>query len=111
MRKNLRLRKHYKIRKKIFGTSDRPRLSVFRSSQHIFAQLIDDQESKTLVSVSDLAVKSGSKKSRAYEAGKQLSAAALKHKIKKVVFDRGGFLYTGRVAEFGRGAREGGLEF
>ncbi len=111
MLKDLRIKKHKKIRKKIIGTKDRPRLSVFRSNQHIFAQIIDDQASKTLAFVSDLAVSSGSKKSRAYEAGKQLAAKALKLKIKKVVFDRGGFLYTGRVAEFGKGAREGGLEF
>lgn len=111
MLKDLRVRKHRKVRKKIIGTKDRPRLSVFRSNQHIFAQIIDDRASKTYVSVSDLVVSSGSKKAKAYEAGKQLAAKALKLKIKKVVFDRGGFLYSGRIAEFGRGAREGGLEF
>lgn len=111
MLKNLRVRKHKKIRKKIMGTKDRPRLAVFRSSQHIYAQIIDDQTGKTLVSVGDLAVNSGPKKDKAYGAGKKLAEKALKLKIKKVVFDRGGFLYTGRVAEFGKGAREGGLEF
>ena len=110
MRKNLRLRKHYKIRKKIFGTSDRPRLSVFRSSQHIYAQIIDDSQGKTLMAVSDMKA-TGTKQERASKAGKSLAEKALKLKIKQVVFDRGGFLYTGRVAEFGKGAREGGLEF
>lgn len=111
MYKVLRVRKHKKVRKKIIGTKDRPRLAVFRSNQHIYAQIIDDQAGKTLAAVSDLAINSGPKKERAYEVGKKLAAGALKLKIKKVVFDRGGFLYNGRVAEFGRGAREGGLEF
>ncbi len=111
MKKENRVRKHIKIRKRIFGTRFKPRLAVFRSNQHIFAQLIDDAAGKTLVSVSDLAVKIGSKKAKAYEAGKLLAAKVLKLKIKKVVFDRGGFLYIGRVAELGKGAREGGLEF
>lgn len=111
MLKESRVKKHRKVRKKIVGTKDRPRLSVFRSNQHIFAQIIDDKASKTYVSSSDLTVSSGSKKTKAYEVGKKLAAKALKLKIKKVVFDRGGFLYNGRVAELGRGAREGGLEF
>lgn len=111
MKKESRVRKHIKIRKRIYGTKDRPRLSVFRSNQHIFAQLIDDAAGKTLASASDLTVKKGSKKAKAYEVGKLLAAKALKLKIKKVVFDRGGFLYIGRVAELGKGAREGELEF
>lgn len=111
MKKESRVRKHIKIRKRIYGTKDRPRLSVFRSNQHIFAQLIDDAAGKTLASVSDLVAKKGSKKAKAYETGKLLAAKAFKLKIKKVVFDRGGFLYIGRVAELGKGAREGGLEF
>ncbi len=111
MKKEARIRKHLKIRKRIYGTPERPRLAVFRSNQHIFAQIIDDKVSNTLVSVSDLTLSSGSKKAKAYEVGKKLATKALKLKIKKVVFDRGGFLYNGRVAEFGKGAREGGLEF
>jgi len=111
MEKAARIKKHLKIRKRIYGTPERPRLAVFRSNQHIFAQIIDDKASSTLVSVSDLTLSSGSKKAKAYDAGKKLAAKALKLKIKKVVFDRGGFLYNGRVAEFGKGAREGGLEF
>lgn len=111
MNKDSRIKKHAKIRKRIYGMPERPRLSVFRSNQHIFGQIIDDKAGETYASVSDLAVSSGSKKERAYEAGKRLAEKALKLKIKKVVFDRGGFLYTGRVAEFSKGAREGGLEF
>ncbi len=116
MLKNLRIRKHTKIRKKIMGTEDCPRLSVFRSSQHIYAQIIDDSQSKTLVSVSDLKETgtggaSGTKKEKALKVGKNLAEKALKHKIKRVVFDRGGFLYQGRVAELAKGAREGGLNF
>ncbi len=110
MLKNLRIRKHTKIRKKIMGTKDCPRLSVFRSSQHIYAQIIDDSQSKTLVSISDLK-ETGTKKEKALKVGKNLAEKALKHKIKRVVFDRGGFLYQGRVAELAKGAREGGLNF
>ena len=93
------------------GTKDRPRLAVFRSSQHIFAQLIDDKAGKTLVAVSDLKMTKEQKNKKAHEAGRQLAAKALKLKIKKVVFDRGGFLYSGRVENLAKGAREGGLEF
>lgn len=91
------------------GTNLRPRLAVFKSVEHIYAQIIDDNNSKTLMSESDLKVK-GTKKQRAYEVGKKLADKALKLKIKEVVFDRGGFLYHGRVAEVARGAREGGLK-
>lgn len=111
MKKESRLKKHLKIRQRIIGTEDRPRLSVFRSSQHIFAQLIDDKEGKTLVEVSDLKMTKEPKNKKALEAGKQLAAKALKLKIKKIVFDRGGFIYSGRVESLAKGAREGGLEF
>ncbi|MDP3758636.1 MAG: 50S ribosomal protein L18 [Candidatus Daviesbacteria bacterium] len=116
MRKNLRLKKHSKIRKRIFGITSKPRLSVFRSSQYIYAQIIDDSQSKTLVSASDLKETgtggaSGTKKEKALKVGKSLAERALKHKITVVVFDRGGFLYQGRVAELAKGAREGGLKF
>lgn len=111
MKKTIRLRKHYKIRKRIFGTGDKPRLAVFRASQHIYAQIIDDTAGKTLVWANDFKIAKEQKKKKAYEVGKELAAKALKLKIKKVVFDRGGFLYHGRIAELGKGAREGGLEF
>lgn len=110
MNKDLRIKRHYKIRKKITGTSKRPRLSVFRSNQHICAQIIDDSKSTTLVFTSDIKM-SGTKLQKAYNVGKTLAGNAAKIKITTVVFDRGGFLYKGRVAEVGRGAREGGLKF
>ncbi|MBI4035506.1 50S ribosomal protein L18 [Candidatus Daviesbacteria bacterium] len=111
MIKELRERKHQKVRKKIVGTKDRPRLAVFRSGKHIYAQIIDDQASKTLAATNDLKLAKVQKTKKAYEVGKQLAEKALKLKVKKVVFDRGGFLYHGRIAELSKGAREGGLEF
>lgn len=111
MQKALRVKKHSKIRQRIIGTANRPRLAVFRSSQHIFAQLIDDKAGRTLVEASDLKMKKEQKSKKAHEVGRQIAAKALKLKIKKVVFDRGGFLYTGRVENLAKGAREGGLEF
>lgn len=119
MKKNSRIRKHATIRKKVLGTSNRPRLSVFKSAAHIYAQVIDDSLGKTLIAVSDMNVKGSeqssraprTKKEKAYEVGKKISEKALKVKIKEVVFDRGGFLYHGRIAEVARGAREGGLKF
>lgn len=111
MKKESRIKRHLRVRKYIYGTADKPRLAVFRSSQHIYAQIIDDKLSKTLVAVTDLKMTNGQKTKKAYEVGKTLAQKALKLKIKKVVFDRGGFLYHGRVAELSKGAREGGLEF
>lgn len=109
---NRRKRRHFKIRKRLFGTPERPRLSVFRSGKHIYAQIIDDTVSKTLVSESDLKMeKKGAKIDRAYQVGKNLAEKALKKGIKEVVFDRGGFLYHGRVAKLAQGAREGGMKF
>lgn len=105
-----RVRRHLKIRRKVTGTKMCPRLAVFRSSQHIIAQMIDDSEGKTLGYVSDFKEK-GTKLQKAYNVGKNISLAAAKLKIKTVVFDRGGFLYQGRVAEVAKGAREGGLKF
>ena len=92
------------------GTKERPRLAVFRSSQHIYAQIIDDSQGKVLVTSSDLK-QTGTKKEKALKVGKNLAAKALKSKITTVVFDRGGFLYQGRIAELAKGAREGGLKF
>lgn len=110
MKKISRERKHQKVRRRIVGTTDRPRLCVFRSNQHIFAQIIDDTTQKTLVSASDAKI-AGTKKEKAYNVGKSLAEKGAKLKITTVVFDRGGFLYQGRVAEVARGAREGGLKF
>ena len=106
-----RLRLHKKIRARIFGTKDRPRLCVFRSANHIYAQLIDDEASKVLVSVSDLKLKKGVKVNRAMEIGKLIAKDAIKKNIEKVVFDRGGFIFQGRIKAVADGAREGGLKF
>lgn len=111
MSKDLRIKRHKKVRKKILGTKERPRLSVFRSNQHIYAQIINDEDGKTLVSASDVKSAEKQKSKRAYEVGKKLAEKALKVKIKKVVFDRGGFLYHGRIEQLAKGAREGGLRF
>lgn len=110
MKKVNRLRIHQKIRKHLKGTSDYPRLAVFRSNKKIYAQIIDDSKGITLVFASDTKAV-GTKRERAYQVGKQLADKATKAKITKVVFDRGGFLYQGRVAELAKGAREGGLKF
>lgn len=110
--------RHKRVRAKIKGTAQKPRMSVFRSNKHIFLQLIDDEKGKTIVSVGDIAPKAG-KKSKikmtktklAFEAGKILAESAKKKKIKNVIFDRGGYAYHGRVKAAAEGAREGGLEF
>jgi len=96
----------------MFGTADRPRLNVFKSGNHIYAQLIDDQTAKVLVSVSDLKMKTkGTKTVRSMEVGKQIAKAALEKNIDRVVFDRGGFTFHGRVKAVADGAREAGLKF
>lgn len=108
-----RVRKHKRVRKSVHGTSDKPRLAVFRSGQHIYAQIIDDQLGKTLVATSDLKEEGakGTKTERAYKVGEKVAKDALKLKITSVVFDRGGFLYHGRIGALAKGAREGGLKF
>lgn len=111
MNKSKRLATHKKIRRRVSGSAVRPRLAVFRSSQHIYAQLIDDAHATTLAFASDLTVKSGAKKDRAVQVGEEIAKKAIQKKIKTVVFDRGGFRYHGRVAALAEGARKGGLEF
>ena len=108
-----RLRRHRRIRGKVSGTASRPRLAVFRSNKGIFAQLIDDENAKTLAASSWLQLKksSGNKTQQASEVGKQLAAAAKAAGVTACVFDRGGYLYHGRVKALADGAREGGLEF
>lgn len=106
-----RMRRRKKIRARIFGIATVPRLSVFRSNQYIYAQLIDDESGKTLVAASDHAVKAKTKVERAKQTGMGLAEAAKKKNIKKVIFDRGGFSYAGRVKALAEGAREGGLAF
>lgn len=106
-----RLKSHIKVRMKVMGTKERPRLCVFKSSSHIYAQVIDDEAGKVLASVSDLNIKKGKKTDRATEVGKLIAKQSLAKKIEKVVFDRGGFVFHGRIKAVADGAREGGLKF
>ena len=108
-----RERRHYRLRCRITGTAERPRLVVFRSNRGIEAQLVDDLEGRTLVSANHLHKKSwkGTKTDQAREVGKFLAQRAKKAGIDTVVFDRGGYLYHGRVKALADGAREGGLRF
>jgi large subunit ribosomal protein L18 len=106
-----RIRLKSKIRAKINGTETRPRLTVFRSNKFIYAQVINDTLGKTLAEASDVKIKKGTKTERAKEVGQAIAVSAMKAKIKKVVFDRNGFKYTGRVKLVADEARAGGLEF
>ena len=109
-----RVRRHKRVRGKVQGTTERPRLAVFRSNRGIEAQLIDDVDGKTLAAASWLQVKksfSGNKSQQATEVGKLLAQSAKQAGIDRAVFDRGGYLYHGRVKALADGAREGGLEF
>ncbi|MFV0412564.1 MAG: 50S ribosomal protein L18 [Oscillospiraceae bacterium] len=108
-----RLRRHRRVRGKISGTPEYPRLDVFRSSKHIYAQIIDDVSGKTLVAASTLDKEFdgyGGNIEAANKVGKAIAEKALKQGIEKVVFDRGGFVYHGRVKALAEGAREGGLK-
>ena len=108
-----RLRRHRRVRGKVSGTAVRPRLVVFRSNKGIFAQLVDDEARRTLASASWLGQRSfkGTKTEQATAVGKALAAEAKKAGVETCVFDRGGYLYHGRVKALADGAREGGLEF
>ena len=109
-----RIKRHKRIRGKISGTADRPRLSVFRSENHIYAQVIDDVAGNTLVSASSVEKGfegSGANKDGAKAVGKTVAERALAKGIEQVVFDRGGYIYHGRVQSLAEGAREGGLKF
>ena len=112
-----RARRHRRLRVKLSGNAARPRLSVFRSLQHIYAQVIDDRKGATLAAASSLdedvkgKLKTGADKSAAVEVGKLIAARAIAAGVKEVVFDRGGYMYHGRVAALATAAREGGLSF
>ncbi|MGB7983723.1 MAG: 50S ribosomal protein L18 [Terracidiphilus sp.] len=112
-RDEIRQRIHVRIRRKLAGTEERPRLSVHRSLTHIYAQVIDDQKGETLASASSLALKlkTGGNIAAAKEIGKAVAQAAVAKGVKKVVFDRGGYLYHGRIKALADAAREAGLEF
>ena len=106
-----RLRRHRRIRAKISGTAERPRLSFFRSNRFLYGQVINDEKGATLASISSKTITAPSVRERAFAAGRAIALAASKKKIKKVVFDRGGFSYEGVVKAFADGARDGGLAF
>jgi large subunit ribosomal protein L18 len=109
-----RARRHKRVRGKIFGTAERPRLVVFRSNSGIEAQLVDDAEGKTLAAAGWLQLKKsfkGNKTQQAAEVGKLLADKAKQAQVEQVVFDRGGYLYHGRVKALAEAAREGGLKF
>ena len=109
-----RIKRHNRVRGKISGTAERPRLSVFRSEKNIYAQIIDDVAGNTLVAASSVEKDfegAGSNKEAARKVGKLVAERALQKGIEEVVFDRGGYIYHGRVQELAEGAREGGLKF
>jgi large subunit ribosomal protein L18 len=109
-KREARFRRHRRVRSRLIGTAERPRLAVFRSNRHIYAQLIDDREARTLAAASDLAVGESSKTDRATQVGKAIAERARALGVERVVFDRGGWLYHGRVKALADGAREGGLQ-
>ena len=117
VKNKIRIRKHLRVRKKVNGTSERPRLNVFRSLNHIYAQVIDDTKGITLVAASTLdeALKgkftNGGNKDAAKAVGTLIAKKALEKGLKTVVFDRGGYLYHGRIKELAEAAREAGLDF
>lgn len=109
-----RLKRHARIRRKIAGSAEIPRLNVFRSNANIYAQIIDDISGKTLAAASSIEKdfeNSGTKKEKAKKVGLAVAKKAAEAGVKQVVFDRGGYQYHGRVKELAEGAREGGLEF
>ena len=116
-RNEMREIRHERVRAKVSGTPECPRLSVYRTLNHIYAQIIDDVKGNTIVTASTLdkeikgSLAEMDKKAQAYEVGKLIAKKAAKKKITTIVFDRGGYLYTGRVQSLADGAREGGLTF
>lgn len=111
--KNRTIQRQTRIRKKLRLVSDKPRLTVFRSNKHVYAQIIDDTSGKTLVSVSEMVIKDikGTKTERAKVLGATIGKMAVGKKIKEVVFDKGAYAYHGRIKAIAEGAREGGLTF
>jgi len=125
IKKETRARRHLRVRAKVSGTAQKPRLCVFRSNQHIYATLINDEKNSTILVASDKEIKKpktekinsekegklSAKVALAYEVGQLIAQKALKNKIERVVFDRGGYKYHGRVKALADGARKGGLKF
>ena len=104
-------RRRKRIRSKVSGTAERPRLSVFKSNAFIYAQIINDEDGKTLAAASSLKTSKGTKTESSMNVGIEIAKIAKAKNISKVVFDRGGFNYTGRIRSLAEGARQGGLEF
>ncbi len=109
-KRQARIRRHRRVRGKVSGTPERPRLAVFRSNRHIYAQVVDDRAARTLVAASDVGLEEGDKQARAKKVGLAIAERARAAGVGRVVFDRGGRLYHGRVKALAEGAREGGLE-
>src|ERR1043165_470065 len=110
-REQYRHRRHLRVRKRVSGTAERPRLVIFRSLKHITAQIVDDVSRRTLMTVSSTDLLTGKKTDKSTEVGRRIAARAKDAGITKVVFDRAGYKYHGRVKAVADGAREGGLEF
>ena len=110
-----RARRHLRVRKRVAGTAGRPRLVVFRSSKHIYAQLVDDDQGRTLLGASDrsegVEIEGRGKVAKSFALGRLIATRAKERGVTRVVFDRGGYLYHGRVKAVADGARKGGLEF
>jgi len=104
-----RVKRHLRVRRKVTGTAERPRLAVYRSNRHIYAQLVDDRAARTVASASDAELAEGNKTARANRVGKLLAERAKEAGVEQAVFDRGGRLYHGRVKALAEGAREAGL--
>lgn len=117
IKNKLRVKRHYRVRNKISGTDVRPRLNVFRSNKNIYAQIIDDTKGITLVAASSLdpdlkdQIENGGDKAGAKKVGEAIAKKAIEQGIETVVFDRGGYVYHGRIKELAEGAREAGLKF
>lgn len=105
-----RMRRHKRVRAKIFGTVEKPRIAVFKSNQYIYAQVVDDESGKTLLSVSDMEVKTGKKSDKALKIGQALAAQMKEKGLLEAVFDRGGFKFHGRVKSIADGLRSGGIK-
>jgi large subunit ribosomal protein L18 len=108
-KRQARVRRHRRVRKVVRGTAERPRLAVYRSNRHIYAQLVDDRSARTLAAASDLGAGAAKKTERAKQVGQAIAQRAKAAGIDQAVFDRGGRLYHGRVKALAEGAREGGL--
>jgi large subunit ribosomal protein L18 len=115
LKQERRERRHRRVRSRIRGTAERPRLAVFRSDKRFWAQLVNDDERRTLVGMTDASASvqttAGTKTERAFVLGKRMAEEAQKQNVTRVVFDRGGFRFHGRIKRFVEGAREGGLQF